>query len=275
MKLGLATPIVIQQPGIASPWEAVAGPDELALIAEAADGLGFDHLTCSEHIGVPAAAATVRGATYWDPLSTLSFLAARTRQIRLATSVLVLGYHHPLRLAKSYGTLDRLSQGRAILGVGVGSLKEEFDLLGAEWTDRGAEADRAIGELRATWGQPLVDGLIIEPHATTTDPTIWVGGRTKRSLRRAIELGDGWVPFGLSAGEITELLVQCPPPSDFEVVLSTGTAVDPLGDPTAVRGRLSRLRDAGATMATTPIQATDAVHYCDQLSALRAIADPL
>ena len=60
MKLGLATPVVIQQPGVASPWEAPAGPDELALIAEAADGLGYDHLTCSEHIGVPAPAATLR-----------------------------------------------------------------------------------------------------------------------------------------------------------------------------------------------------------------------
>ncbi|MUL80781.1 MULTISPECIES: TIGR03619 family F420-dependent LLM class oxidoreductase [unclassified Mycolicibacterium] len=275
MKLGLATPVVIQQPGVASQWEATAGPDELALIAEAADGLGFDHLTCSEHIGVPALAATVRGATYWDPLATLSFLAARTRHIRLATSVLVLGYHHPLHLAKSYGTLDRLSRGRVILGVGVGSLKEEFDLLGAEWTDRGAGADRAIVELRAAWGQRVVDGLIIEPHALTTDLPVWVGGRTKRSLRRAVHLGTGWVPFGLPAAAISEFLAQYRLPDEFEVVLSPGAVLDPIGEATAARRELERLRDVGATIVTCRLQATNADHYCDQLAALQSIAKPL
>lgn len=275
MKLGLATPVVIQQPGVASPWEATAGPDELALIAEAADSLGYDHLTCSEHIGVPAAAAPVRGATYWDPLATLSFLAARTRHIRLATSVLVLGYHHPLQLAKSYGTLDRLSRGRVVLGVGVGSLKEEFDLLGAEWTDRGAAADRAIEQLRAVWGQREADGLIIEPHALTTDPPIWVGGRTPRSLRRAVQLGTGWVPFGLRPEAISEFLAKYPLPDDFEVVLSPGPVLDPIGAPAAARGELERLRDAGATIVTCRLQATGADHYCEQLAALQSIARPL
>ena len=275
MKLGLATPVVIQQPGVASPWEATAGPDELALIAEAADGLGYDHLTCSEHIGVPAPAATVRGATYWDPLATLSFLAARTRHIRLATSVLVLGYHHPLHLAKSYGTLDRLSQGRVVLGVGVGSLKEEFDLLGAEWTDRGAAADQAIEQLRAAWGQREVDGLIIEPHALATDPPIWVGGRTQRSLRRAVQLGTGWVPFGLRPEAISELLTKFTLPDDFEVVLSPGPVLDPIGAAASAAHELERLRDVGATIVTCRLQATDAGHYCDQLAALQSIATPL
>jgi alkanesulfonate monooxygenase SsuD/methylene tetrahydromethanopterin reductase-like flavin-dependent oxidoreductase (luciferase family) len=69
--------------------------------------------------------------TYWDPLATLSYLAAHTRCIRLVTAVLVLGYHHPLQIAKSYGTLDRISGGRVTLGVGIGTLSEEFALLGA------------------------------------------------------------------------------------------------------------------------------------------------
>lgn len=275
MKLGLSTPIVMQHPGEFSPWEAGAGPNELALIAETADRLGFHHLTCAEHTGIPASAAGVRGTVYWDPLATLSFLAARTRRIRLATAVVVLPYHHPVALAKSYGTLDRLSGGRVILGVGVGSLTEEFELLGAQFEDRGAAADRDIARLRAAWGQPVVDGFAIEPHATTTDLSVWVGGRTKRSLRRAVELGTGWMPFGLSADTIAEFLAPHDLPAGFDVVLSPGAGLDPLGDPDVVRGRLSRLRDVGATIANCSVQARDAEHFCEQLAALQAIGDDL
>lgn len=275
MKLGLSTPIVMQHPGEFSPWETAAGPDELALIAEAADALGFHHLTCAEHTGIPASAATVRGTVYWDPLATLSFLAARTRRIRLATAVVVLPYHHPVALAKSYGTLDRLSGGRVILGVGVGSLTEEFELLGAQWEDRGAAADRDMSRLRAAWGQSEVDGFVIEPHATTTDVSVWVGGRTRRSLRRAVELGTGWMPFSLSADTITEFLAPHDLPADFDVVLSPGAALDPLGDADTVRQRLTRLRDAGATIANCSVQADSAEHFCDQLAELHAIGDSL
>ena len=91
-----------------------------------------------------------RGTRYWDPLATLGYLAARTQRIRLATNVLVLAYHHPLEIAKRYGTLDKVSNGRLILGVGVGSLKEEFDLLGAPFDDRGPRGDDALRALRAS-----------------------------------------------------------------------------------------------------------------------------
>ncbi|TVY06404.1 TIGR03619 family F420-dependent LLM class oxidoreductase [Mycolicibacterium porcinum] len=275
MKLGLSTPIVMQHPGEFSPWEVDAGPDELALIAEAADSLGFHHLTCAEHTGIPASAAGVRGTVYWDPLATLSFLAARTRRIRLTTAVVVLPYHHPVALVKSYGTLDRLSGGRVILGVGVGSLTEEFELLGAPFEDRGASADRDIAKLRAAWGRPVVDGFAIEPHATTTDLAVWVGGRTKRSLRRAIELGNGWMPFGLSPDTIADFLAPHQLSANFDVVLSPGAALDPLGDADTVRRRLVRLRDVGATVANCSVQARSAEHFCDQLAALHAIGEQL
>lgn len=275
MKLGLSTPIVMQHPGEFSPWEADAGPDELALVAEAADTLGFHHLTCAEHTGIPASAAGVRGTVYWDPLATLAFLAARTRRIRLTTAVVVLPYHHPVALAKSYGTLDRLSGGRVILGVGVGSLTEEFELLGAQWTDRGAAADRDIAKLRDAWGQPVVDGFAIEPHAPRTDLAVWVGGRTKRSLRRAVELGTGWMPFSLSPDTIVEFLGSHQLPADFDIVLSPGAALDPLGDPDAAHTRLGRLRDVGATVANCSVQARSAGHFCDQLAALKSIGESL
>lgn len=135
-KLSVATPVVTMFPHSSGDWEKDATIEDLARIAEAADGLGYHHLTCSEHVALPATETGRRGTRYWDPLATFGYLAARTRRIRLATNVLVLGYHHPLDIAKRYGTLDRISGGRLILGVGVGSLKEEFDLLGAPCAPR-------------------------------------------------------------------------------------------------------------------------------------------
>lgn len=237
MRFGLSTPVVIQLPGAASDWEARGGIDDIAEIATAADELGFAHLTCSEHVAVPEEVAAVRGATYWDPLATLAFLAARTTRIRLVTSVLVLGYHHPLEIAKRYGTLDRISRGRLTLGVGVGSLREEFELLDCAWGDRGARADDAMKALRASLSssRPAYDGpyyrydsVIVEPCAVQPRVPIWVGGRTRRSLRRAVDLGDGWTPFGLTTAEIAKLLDSVDRPDDFTVVLAT-RPLDPIG----------------------------------------------
>ena len=128
MRLGLVTPVLTLNPRAHNAWEETAGFEAVATMAEAADRLGWHHLTCSEHVAVPTAVAPTRGSRYWDPLATFGYLAARTENLRLATHVLVLGYHHPLDIAKRYGTLDRISGGRLILGVGVGSLKEEFEL---------------------------------------------------------------------------------------------------------------------------------------------------
>src|SRR6202000_2562700 len=137
-----------------------ASIEEIGRVAEAADRLGYQHLTCSEHIGVPSNEAGGGGSRYWDPLATLGYISARTTQIRLATMTLVLGYHHPLAIVKRYGTLDHVSRGRVILGVGVGSLKEEFDLLGASFGDRGARGDDALRALRAALptNQPAYQG---------------------------------------------------------------------------------------------------------------------
>ena len=124
----------------------------------------------------------------------------------MATHVLVLGYHHPLAIVKRYGTLDVVSGGRLILGVGVGTLEQEFALLGAPFDDRGERADASIRQLRRSFGQPEVDGFVVDPSGLQAPPPIWIGGRTARSLRRAVELGDGWVPFGLTPTEVAAML---------------------------------------------------------------------
>ena len=145
MKLGIATPVVTNVAGATLTWERDATIEDIGRVAETADRLGYHHLTCSEHIGMPASEAGRRGARYWDPLATLGYISARTEQIRLATMTLVLGYHHPLAIVKRYGTLDHVSKGRVILGVGVGSLRRSSTCSARRSTIAGPAATMPCG----------------------------------------------------------------------------------------------------------------------------------
>jgi probable F420-dependent oxidoreductase len=281
MKLGISTP-VLTRTGDGPAWLATGTIEDVARIVSEADRLGFDFCTCSEHVGIPDSEIGRRGAAYWDPLATFGFLAARTSNIRFATWVLVLAYHHPLALAKRYGQLDLVSNSRLVLGVGVGTLREEFDALGATFEGRGERGDDAIRAIRATWGRRVpeyhgphydIAGLVVEPHAARTDVPIWVGGRTRRSLRRAIELGDGWAPFAVSLEQAADMLAwgRARPEWEqrdgpFDVVLSTG--LDPLGDPDGTRRSLDAARAAGATYLAAGLAADSPVHYVEQLDSL-------
>lgn len=273
MRLGLTTPIVTLYPPGASEWEHTATVDDLMRIATAADELGYHHLTCSEHIAVPREIAKVRGGRYWDPLATLSFLAARTTDVKLLTSVVVLGYHHPLEIAKRYGTLDLLSRGRLVLGVGVGSLREEFELLGAEFENRGALADESLREIRASLSNPTpgrYPGFVVDPVAVQERVPVWVGGQSRRSLRRALELGDGWMPFGHSPAEFGRWLSEADVPEGFAVALRAA-GLDPIGDPDGSLETLAELESARATYATVTFTARDAVHFTEQMDALMSL----
>jgi len=281
MRIGLSTPIVVQVPGAASRWESTATSPDLARIARVADDLGYEYLTCSEHVAIPRDIADSRGAVYWDPLATLGFLAAHTQRIKLATAVLVLGYHHPLEIAKRYGTLDRVSGGRLILGLGIGSLREEFELLEAPWEERAARADDAIAAIRASMSTSTpryrgrfyhYEDVIVEPCAQQNRVPIWVGGRSAASLRRAVHLADGWTPFGLKNDQIASMTADIELPTDFELVLATPRPVDPDGHPADARRALQALHDAGATAVTCSVRAESAEHYCEQLKRLRDIA---
>jgi probable F420-dependent oxidoreductase len=284
MRLGIITPVLTLLPRAHAKWERTGTLDDVVEIAQAADRLGYDHLTCSEHVVVPDEVATVRGGRYWDPAATLGFLAARTERIRLATSVLVLGYHHPLEIAKRYGTLDRVSGGRLILGVGVGSLREEFDLIGAPFDDRGARADDSLRALRVSMSDPhpsyegehfRYDGVVLDPCAVQEHVPIWIGGRTARSLRRAVDLADGWCPFGLDADEIGAMIERARETDawaardrDLDVVLQPQRAIDPSGDPEATAATVSALRDAGATALALRFVHHSPQHYIEQMEAM-------
>jgi probable F420-dependent oxidoreductase len=269
VKLGLITPVLTLNPRVHNSWEETAGFEAVVEIAEAADRLGYHHLTCSEHVAVPAGEiAARRGSRYYDPLATFGYLAARTTFIRFETHVLVLGYHHPFEIAKRYGTLDAITGGRLILGVGVGSLEEEFALLGAPFADRGERADESLRELRRVLGAREVDGFIIDPHAAQQRVPIWIGGRTFRSLRRAVELGDGWCPFGLKADDIATMLGRIGDlPAGFEVVLFPEPMPDPAGDPAGTRAVIEPYLDAGATILNLRLRSNSLPQCLEQVEA--------
>jgi probable F420-dependent oxidoreductase len=281
VRLGIATPIVVRFPGTHADWEREAGIAELTQVAVAGDRLGYHHLGCSEHVAVPAALEATRGATYWDPLATLGYLAAHTERLRLLTNVLVLGYHHPLDIAKRYGTLDVVSGGRLIIGVGVGTLREEFELLGAPFDDRGARADDALAALRSSLSRRDVsyDGtyyryrdFVVDPCAVQDRVPLWVGGRSRRSLRRAVTLADGWVPFGLTLEQAAAMLATFERPDGFHVVLGPDAPLDPVTDPAGTEAALERLAAAGTTVAVGRVVHTSLAHYLEQMDALAKAA---
>jgi probable F420-dependent oxidoreductase len=280
VNLGIAPPIVHCSTDRSADWETGGSGADIIAIAEVGERLGYSHITASEHVGLPAHAAAVRGDTYWDALSTLSYIAARTQSIRLVTNVLVLGYHHPLALAKQYGTLDRLSGGRVTLGLGVGSLVEEFEILGAPLDDRGPRADDALRALRASLGQRLpsysgpfyqFENLIVEPHAVQEHLPIWIGGRTRRSVRRATTLGDGWMPFGLTPAEAAAMLADADLPPGFDVVLLAPEPLDPIDHPEETLQSLDELEKAGATLVNVRAVSRSLQHFLEQLHALREL----
>jgi len=279
VKLSVATPVVTMMAG-AGPWERDGSIEDLARIAESADRLGYHHLTCSEHIALPVAEVARRGARYWDPLATFGYLAAHTQRIRFATNVLVLAYHHPLEIAKRYGTLDKISGGRVILGVGVGTLKEEFDLIGAPFDDRGPRAEDALKALRAALSNPepeyhgalySFERMVVDPCAVQEHVPLWIGGRTLRSLRRAAALADGWCPFNVTPAQAEEWLKRVDLPKGFDVVLPPAQRLDPINEPGQTQDILAETAAHGATIVPGSFAHVSVEEYLDNLQALAEI----
>jgi probable F420-dependent oxidoreductase len=205
---GLSLPVIQQVPARTAEWERAAGGAEILAIARAAERLGYRYVTCSDHVAVAASYAATMGATWYEPAATLGFVAGATERIELLVHVAVLPYRHPLVTAKTYATLDRLSGGRVLLGVGSGHAKPEFRTLGAPYEARGRFTDEAIAAIRAAWQHEVASyagelvefrDVIVSPRPVRPGgPPIWVGGNSKAALRRAATLGDGWIPWQLS-----------------------------------------------------------------------------
>lgn len=206
LAVGIQLPVQAQSRLFAEPWEHEAGVAEIIQIAQLADDLDYFYLGVCDHIAIPRDRAPTMGATWYDTMTTLGFLAGITQRIRLLTHVYVVPLRHPLVAAKAIATLDVLSRGRAILGVGAGHVVEEFELTGADFRRRGALLDDGIDIIRAAMVDefPRHDGEVrsvqdmgVAPRPVQPGgPPIWVGGSSPAALRRAGRRGDGWIPQG-------------------------------------------------------------------------------
>jgi probable F420-dependent oxidoreductase len=205
MKLGLHLP----QVGIA------ATAEHLAQIARRAEAEGYSSLWVSDHIVVPVAGSPLPSVEMLEPVTTLAYVAAVTKTIRLATSVLVVPYRNPFHLAKELATLDRLCQGRLTVGLASGWLEREFRVLGAHWERRGEYTDEAIRLMRTLWRSEIpefkgeffsISEMRFGPRPPSGTIPIWIGGLSKRAARRAIELGDGWHGSRMRPEQVAERL---------------------------------------------------------------------
>ena len=206
---GIQLPIQAKSIRTSAPWERdpEVGTADIVRAAQACDNAGFFYVAVCDHVVVSPAAAIEGGmsTTWYDPIATLSYLAAATTQTRLMTNVYVAAYRPIDQTAKHFGTLDALSGGRAILGVGVGHLQSEFDALGVSFADRGRLTNAAIDGVKQAWAGSGPD-LQLPAPVQSPRPPIWIGGAGAPALRRVAERGDGWIPQGTPRAQMANAI---------------------------------------------------------------------
>jgi probable F420-dependent oxidoreductase len=227
-------------------------PDVFLACARAAEEAGLDDLWIQDHVAIPPDDAEGSGGRYLDPLTALAWLAAHTRRIGLGTGVLILPYRPALPTAKAIATVQELSGGRLLLGVGVGWMKPEFRALGVPRERRGALTDEVLDFLERCFADDVVEAhgqpFLFRPRPPK--PPVFVGGAPPHALERAARHADGWLPMALSPEQLAEPVATLralardagrPAP---QVVLMTGL---PLDDPARAADAACAFREAGVT----------------------------
>lgn len=218
-------------------------------LATRAEMLGFDSIWISDHVVLPTRYQNRFSKVLYDPFVLLASIAAKTKEILLGTSVIIAPYRNAIVVAKMVSTIDVLSDGRVIFGLGPGWMEEEFDLLGIPFNERGARTDECIKVFKELWqkDEPRFEGEfcsfsnikfypkpIQEPH-----PPIWIGGISKKAIARAVELGDGWHPAWLSPDQMEENI------RDLKTIAKRrGRSLDNFAF--SIRNRLRILKASGA-----------------------------
>jgi probable F420-dependent oxidoreductase len=298
---GMQLPIQSQSRLYARPWEDAAGPDELVQVTQACEAAGFLYVAVCDHVAIPREQAEAMSTSWWDTIATLSYLAAVTERIGLLSHVYVLPYRHPLAVAKAWATLDALSGGRAILGVGAGHVQGEFAALEASYEDRGAALDEAIDAVRAALGDEFAShkgerwafaDVGQRPRPVHGTVPIWVGGSSKPAMRRAAERGDGWLPQGppdggMEAGIAFVREHRAATRGDDPIVLGALSGPLYVGEATWDTGRCVRgpaekvaayirtYRDLGVDQVQVGFASRSADELCDQIAAFATDVIPL
>lgn len=255
-------------------------PEPIVELAVEAEERGFDSVWVNHHvINIGYIADRLDDRPYYDALTTLVWVGARTERVLLGTSVLVMPYLHPMNLAKAVATLDRLSGGRVVVGLGVGSLPEENAALGVDYAERGARSDEFIEVMRRLWapGPASFEGryyrmseVVASPTPLSAQERVWIGGRGGPARRRAARFGNAWHPM-CSIGGLSRRLpamveaLAAEGRSRDDLIVAPRVAVDQVPDAAAVEA----WREAGADQLIVGTTTAD----LDEIRAgLRAVA---
>jgi deazaflavin-dependent oxidoreductase (nitroreductase family) len=299
---GLQLPIQATSSEFAEPWERSARPRDLEAVVRKADTSGFFYVAVCDHVAIPEDSAAPMGTSWYEPTTTLAWIAAMTQRVRILSHVLVLPYRHPLLVAKTFMTLDALSAGRSILGVGAGDLKPEFELLGVDFARRGALLDDALDVLEAAFADEFPDvatptwsvrGFGLAPRPVQVPLPIWIGGSSPAAIRRAAERGDGWLPRRTRREEFAAQVAQVRHHREEalgDAPIDIGAVVEPLyvGDPDwdvgagtitgsadHVAGRLLELGELGANHLRIRFRSRSLDELLDQMEAFGSAVIPL
>jgi probable F420-dependent oxidoreductase len=248
----------------------VMGPqataDTIAACAAAAESAGLDDVWVSDHVAIPPDDAEGSGGRYLDPLATLAYLAARTERVGIGTAVLNLPYRAPLPTAKSLATVQELSGGRVLLGVGLGWMRAEFRALGVDRRRRGALTDQTLEFLHQCFARDEVEAngqpFLFLPRPPR--PPIFVGGAPPHAFTRYLRFAEGWMPMARKAEELAPQVAELrrlareagrPEP---EVVALTGLDVR---DPARAGEQVRAYAEAGATRVVHGARYEDASEF--------------
>ncbi|MFB8777926.1 TIGR03619 family F420-dependent LLM class oxidoreductase [Streptomyces broussonetiae] len=303
LEYGIQLPVQAQSALFAEPWEAAAGPADLVAVARAADRAGFAYVGSCDHVAVPRRLAPAMSTVWYDPVATLAHLAAVTERVRLLSHVAVVGLRHPLLTAKQYATLDHLSSGRLILGVGAGHVREEFEALGVDFRRRGAVLDETLDALRAALGPEQFpehhgklydfEGLGQLPRPAQPRVPLWVGGSSPAAVRRAALKGDGWLPQGDPRDRLPDQIARLTRLREEAGVpdpLTVGALTEPLyvgapawdvghrtltGPPDALAESLRAYRAMGVHQIQVRLRSRNRDELTDQIEAFGAEVAPL
>ena len=241
--------------------------------AQLAEGAGLDSLWITDHIAIPPDDAEGSGGRYVEPLITLAWIAGATDRIGLGTGVLILPYRGALMTAKQVASLQELSGGRVLLGVGIGWMDAEFRALGLDRQRRGSISDRTLQIFNSCFDSDEVElngqRFLFKPRPNK--PPVLVGGRAPQALQRAALFGDGWIPMGLEPESVPELRGQY-----LEYCERAGRAAGsitimgglPLADVSRSRARLDAYREVGIERFVCGIRYQTVVDYEQQIAML-------
>jgi probable F420-dependent oxidoreductase len=304
---GMGLPIQTLTRTLVDPWEDAGSVGDLVAIAQRCEANGHSFVGVCDHIAIPDNEYASRMTTTWyDTIATLSYLAAQTKTVRLLSAVWIAGYRHPLQTAKSFGTLDHLSGGRAILGVGAGHVEAEFDALGIDFATRGKRLDETIDAVRGAFDDTYVSfsgdfyeyrDVGVAPQPAEELP-IWVGGSGRAAWKRAGRRGDGYIPMGNSLDQYDEIIDTMRTEADragrtdvaFDVGYMPGWAYLGAADaasapdglpPTMIHGveglaaDIRAARAAGANTMHLKLRGRSLEEYLDQLDAFSTEVVPL